>query len=269
MSNLEYGGYEVEAAEQEDEDLSKSGSSNFMKLNVGDNVVRILPPPVGRKSPFFTAFQHFLDLPGYDGPIVFNCPRMMARQFCPACAKSDKLRSSPSKQDQDAARDFWSSRRIYVNVIDRADEDAGPKILAIGKTIHEALVAIRKSDPDEGDFTHPETGFDINIQRQGTGKNDTKYKVVAARRSTALGDLDWINQQADLRAKLAVPSLDEIKAMFTKEEPQQMGSNVVGDAEALPAGGRARGRSAQDDVEAHGSSYRGRSRDFDDDDIPF
>lgn len=262
MGNLEYGGYDFDAAEQEDDDLSKAGSSGYLKLEVGDNYVRILPPPVGRKSPFFTAFQHFLELPGYPSPIIFNCPRMMARQFCPACAKSDKLRASQSKKDQDAARDFWAARRIFVNVIDRNDEDAGPKILGIGKTVHEALVKIRKDDPEEGDFTHPETGFDINIQRRGTGLKDTKYKVIPARRSTPLGNLDWISQQSDLTAKLEVPTLDDIKSMFAKDtSEQQIGGNVVADSTALPSRGR---RSAQDDVEAHASNYHDA-----DDDIPF
>jgi hypothetical protein len=257
----------LDAAEQEDEDLAKSGgSSNYMKLEVGDNYVRVLPPPIGRKTPFFTAFQHFIDLPGYDSPIVFNCPRMMAREYCPACAKSDKLRASQNKKDQDAARNFWSSRRVFVNVIDRSDEEAGPKVLGIGKTIHEALVKIRKDDPDEGDFTHPEDGFDINIQRKGTTKNDTKYKVIPARRSTPLGDKDWINQQADLNQKLAVPTLDDIKSMFARDDDSssKIGGNVVADSKALPS----RRRSAQDDIEAHASSYGGKD-EFDGDEIPF
>jgi len=248
MSNIvNYGTYEIDAADQEHEDLSRSGGQ-FMRLEVGRNVVRFLPPPAGRSTPFVTTFQHFLNLPGVPDAIVFNCPRLMIRRPCPACAKGDKLKASGNPRDQEAARDFWASRRVFACVIDRQDEDAGVKILGFGKMIHEALVAIRRDEDAGGDFTHPVDGFDIVIERTGSGKNDTRYTVRAARSSSPLGNDEWIDQQPNLRHLAKVPTLDEIRAMV------QGGDDGAGG-----------GATAQDDVE---SVHDVGSFD-DDDDIPF
>lgn len=242
---VNYGGYSLDTANEEHEDLSRAGGGQFMKLEVGRNVVRFLPPPVGRKSPFVTTYQHFMDLPGREGPVVFNCPRMMERRPCPACAKGDRLRATGNPKDAEAARDFWASRRVFAAVIDRNDEDSGPKVLGFGKTVHEALVAIRRDDDAGGDFTHPVDGFDIIIERTGTGKNDTRYKVFPARKSSHLGDRaeEWIAQQPDLRQLARVPSLEEIKAQVLGSQEDDSTST---------------GRNAQADVEQ-----------MSDDDIPF
>jgi len=235
-----YGSYELDAADEEHEDLSRGGGT-YMKLEVGRNVVRFLPPPMGRATPFVTVFQHFLNLPGLPDPVIFNCPRLMAKRPCPACAKGEKLKSTGNPKDADAARDFWASRRVFSCVIDRAEEDSGPKILGFGKMIHEALVAIRRDEDAGGDFTNPENGFDIIIERSGTGKTDTRYTVRPARKSSPLGNLEWVQMQPDLRHLAKVPSMDEIKAM------------VSGGGNEPPAA------TAQDDLEGV----------VDDDDIPF
>lgn len=236
---VNYGAYEVEAADAEHEDLSRGGG-NFMKLDTGRNVVRFLPPPAGRNTPFVTVFQHFLNLPGFAEPIIFNCPRLMARKGCPACQKGEKLKSTGNQKDADAARDFWASRRVFANVIDRNDEDAGPKILGFGKLIHEALVAIRRDEDAGGDFTDPVDGFDIVIERTGTTKTDTRYTVRPARKSSELGNLEWIETQPDLRYLAKVPTLEEIKAMVSPQDDPapskptaQDDLNVVADVEPL------------------------------------
>lgn len=236
---VNYGSYDLDAANEEHDDLSRAGGGQFMKLEVGRNVVRLLPPPVGRRSPFVTTYQHFLDIPGRDGPVVFNCPRMMERRPCPACAKGDRLRATGNQKDAEAARDFWASRRVFANVIDRSDEDAGPKVLGFGKTVHEALVAIRRDEDAGGDFTHPIDGFDIIIERVGTGKMDTRYKVFPARRSSSIGDKaeEWIAVQPDLRALARVPTLDEIKAQVRGDSGEvSTGVTAQSDVERLAGG---------------------------------
>jgi hypothetical protein len=247
---VEYGAYTPEAAEEEHDALGKASGGQFMKLEVGRNVIRILPPPPGRNTPFVTTYQHFINLPGRE-PIVFNCPRMMERRQCPACMKADKLRSSANSMDQDAARDFWASRRVFCAVIDRADQDAGPKVLGFGKTVHEALVAIRRDEDAGGDFTDPAHGFDIIVERVGTGKMDTRYKVMPARKSSPLGKHEWITAQPNLRALAGVPSWEEIVGMVKggsddgedsdgggRTAQDDVARDVVGDADGTPAGGR-------------------------------
>lgn len=234
QSIVNYGSYDIDAAHSEFEDLNRGGG-NYMRLEVGRNVVRFLPPPMGRNSPFVTTFQHFISLPGVPEPIIFNCPRLMSRQPCPACAKGDKLKATGNPVDADAARDFWASRRVFANVVDRNDEDAGPKILGFGKMIHEALVTLRRDEDTGGDFTHPVDGFDIIIERSGSGKRDTRYAVRPARKTTELENYEWITTQPDLKHLAKVPTTDELRNMLTgvkaqAPEPTPPPPQVVGDA---------------------------------------
>lgn len=253
-SNLgEYGSFDLEAAENELDDLNRS-QSQFLKLAVGNNVVRLLPPPLGRNTPFVVVWQHFIKLPGATAPVVFNCPRMMARKTCPACAKAEKLGNSRNSADRDAAREFWATKRIFASVIDRTDEEAGPKILGFGKSIYEALLALRTDSTAGGDYTNPLKGFDINIKRTGTGL-ETRYDVLSARRNSALGDMEWIGMAPDLRELARVPTADEIR---------EMGRRAKGGEDETP---RLPEKTVQDELESLDDWSSG--GDSDDDEIPF
>jgi len=214
-SMMDYGKWEVETAQGERDDLARS-TSKFLKLVVGPNRVRFLPPQVGKRSPFVTVFQHFMRLKEQERPFVFNCPRMMAKSPCPACIKSDRLRATGNAKDAAAASDMWPGRRVFANVIARAQESDGPIIFGFGKLIHEALLALRTNEDVGGDFTHPHEGLDIVIERTGTGKIDTKYRVYPVRRSTPLGNMEWISMQADLTLLAYVPTMAEIMESIKK-----------------------------------------------------
>ena len=64
--------------------------------------------------------------------------------------------------------------KYYANVLDRKSGKAmiwgfTPKTLGI--------LLSYCSDPDYGDISHPEEGYDVVIERTGTGRNDTKYQI--------------------------------------------------------------------------------------------
>jgi hypothetical protein len=128
------------------------------------------------------------------------------------------------------------------------------QVFGFGKMIHEALVKIRSDEDAGGDFCNPDTGFDIIIDRKGTGKNDTEYTVMAARKQSKLGDYSWIEQQQDLERFAKVPADAEI---MQKLRPGSAPASGGG----LPAGTKAeksvnaapKGRTAMDDVEEGGA----------------
>ncbi len=245
MPNLvKYGSYDLEEAQKEKEAL-EAGGADFMKLKVGRNVVRILPPAVGQRTPFKVVYQHFIDLPGKK--LVFVCPRFEAKRACPVCQKADQLKGSSAKADQDAASDFFARRRVYCNAIDRGEPDKGPQVLAFGKTVHEQLVALRADEDAGGDFCNPEEGFDIIIERSGTGKNDTKYVVRPARSTSALHPnaavmQEWIDTQKNLNLLAKPPSPEELETMLR-------GGEDAPEEEERPKGRPVgRKRSAEDDA---------------------
>lgn len=224
-TNLQkWGTYTEDAATEEQEVLAKEGSgTDYLKLEPGKNVVRIMPPAAGRTSPFQIVYQHYIELP--DGKKwSFTCPRLMAKKRCPACQMSDQLRKTGNPADAEQARSLQAKRRVFANAIDRKDEDAGPKVLAFGKTIHEALVKLRRDEDVGGDYTHPTDGFDVVIDREGTGQFDTKYSVNMARKSRPLTeDPDemeaWRVGMHDLNRFALVPTEEEIMARLRGEDP--------------------------------------------------
>lgn len=230
MSNLvKYGSYELEEADREESDNQNTGAE-FIKLEVGRNIVRILPPPLGKKSPFRVVWTHYFTPPGSQTSVSFACPAREAQKPCPMCDTADRLKSSGNPADHERAKAFFARRRVYANAINRNSPEAGVQILGFGKGIHDDLIALRKNPDWGGDFTHPETGFDIVIERKGTTKNDTEYKVYPKKQSP-LGNLEWLENQPDLDKLSKVLTPEQIKAKVSGQ------SEVSGSAGGQPASG--------------------------------
>lgn len=223
MGNLQnYGGFDLDVFDEDTKEIEKSSkSSEYMKLEDGDNVVRFLPPPKnapwakrpdGSLSPFKVVHEHFCEVPGLKHKIRFVCPRMHGGGACPACEEADALIRTGNPFDRDKAKELYPTARTYANVIDRNDEGRGPKVLAMSKTIREGLARVRKRF---GDFTNPTSeGFDIIIER--TDKNNKiEYAVEGDRQGSELGDESWLEMQFNLDTYARVQTLDEIKDLLS------------------------------------------------------
>ena len=227
MANLQkYGTYSLETAAEEKEELA-AGQSEYMKLKVGRNIVRFLPPLKGNK-PFVTVHQHFINVPGSDRPVVFNCPRLAKVGPCPACERIDQLLASRDSTAEKLAKSYKANRRSFANVIDRAEVERGPKILAFTKSVHNDLVDIRSDEDGGGNFVDPVKGFDIIISREGTTKMDTRYKAVASRKSSQLENMEWIEAQHDLSKQAEILSYEEIRDKLQAASSNKNASNGNG-----------------------------------------
>ena len=249
-SLVQFGDFSIEEAEREMMEMEKlSGNSDYMKLVVGRNIVRLLPPKdTSGHSPFQIVMEHFLRLPGAQRPLVFACPTVTAKTKCPACEHAARLRASGNPADRELAYDMSAKFRVYCNVINRKEPEKGPQILPIGKMIYEQLLTIRKDEDAGGNYSDPLNGFDIIIERKGTGKNDTEYAVHGSRKQSPLHPdssqaEEWIATQADLARFARSRSYEELLASIRKE-----GGMVGGSAQqAAPA--RPATRTAQADLD--------------------
>ncbi len=247
---LKYNDYDVEAAQAE-LDESEQGGANFFKVKAGKNYMRILPPPAGQRSPFRVTYQHYLNMPGAQGKTQsVICARLEAKQACLVCQKVDELRASQAKADQDAASDLFARRRVFCNVIDRNDEEHGPKIYAFGKTVHEQLLALRTDSKGGGNYVDPIDGFDIIIERKGTGKNDTEYTVRGDRNSSPLGPADdvmqeWIDTQHNLNLLAKLPESDKVAGYLGGGDDEEAEAPAPARRGAPAARGAARGGAPQ------------------------
>jgi hypothetical protein len=219
-SLVKYGSFDLDTLEKQDAQVAATTTvgADFMKMQPGKNRVRFLPSATPGESPLLIVNEHFVDTP--DGQRVrFACPRLMDKEPCPACQEADRLKRTGNPIERDKAWNFYPKLRVYANVIDR-DNPGSPRILAFGKMIWDGLKRIRKDKDEGGDFTNPlGDGFDIVITREGTGKNDTKYSVSAARSDSALtnnpDEIDeLIESQWDLSKYSRTPTLEEAMDMM-------------------------------------------------------
>ena len=282
---VQYGEY----TEAEATAVAETGArNNFFKMEAGKSRIRVLPPLLGKVA-LKVVSQHFVDVPGATRPIVFACPRILSqgKQRCIVCEKAQKLERSGSPADRDRANDLFPRRRVFANIIDRSRPDDGPLVYEFGKTVHEALAGLRNDQDAGGDFTNPYKGFDVIIERKGTGRMDTKYTVRAARQSTVLSEdseqmNDWIKNQADLDTQARLLSDDDIRRRLSEAAGQQPEpSDADEDAPSKPqpqpqrSGGRvfdAGGRAKALGEPSNGRVLEAGAKDYaraDDDDIPF
>lgn len=245
MANLlKFGDYTPEAAEQEAKQL---GGNDFLKLEVGKTRLRVMPPPPGENSPMRVVPQHAVEVPDQQYPIRFQCPG----KGCPACAEAQRLSRTGNPKDRERAYQMGVRQRVFCLAISRKEEERGPLVWEFGKKIHEQLKKLRLNDDAGGNFSHPYEGFDVIVEREGTGKNDTTYTLFPARQSTPLHAdeeqmVEWCDNRPDLDRYTRLMSIDEVKKLLGAEDDEG--------AEEAPrkqlAGKKAKTRTAEDDIDA-------------------
>ncbi len=196
------------------------GNSNFFSFKDGRNVIRFLPGLNGNKA-FVLFFKHFVTGgPGgkmYGGP----CALKMAKLPCVVCATAAKL-SRGSDADRKMAEDLNARSRVVANVIDRAAPDAGVQVAEFGSSIYNAVKDIKRSLGD--DPTHPTEGFDLIIEKSGSGMK-TEYKVVPMRASSPIHQdaaqmTEWMNEAPDLAQQVVL--------LPEHEQAAKLGDTIIG-----------------------------------------
>ena len=264
-SLVKYGSYSEDAAKEAKKTIDSAGSGDFIKIKEGRTKLRILPPPAGKESPFVEVWKHYVRFG--DELIVMVCPRLTDKQGdrCVICDEVKELRASGKPSDRNKGYDMRAQLKAMANVVDRKNPEKGIQVWELTQGQYDELVAIRTDPDDPCDFTHPLKGYDIHIDRVGTSKEDTKYSVDIARRSSPLAadedgedgyDYDtmneWIEDQSDLVSYKSLPSDKDLQSALEGERPG--GGEESG-------GRRKRLKSGDDDGGSRGGSRRQRRRE--------
>lgn len=252
---IQFGEYTPEAADEESKQVG--GPSSFIKLEVGKNRLRVLPPPPGQNTPFKIVKQHAIEVPGEQYPIRFEC----LGGKCPACLEEQRLSRTGNPRDRERSFQLRSKPRVFAAAIDRRSPSDGPKVWEFGKKIHEQLTKLLKNEDAGGNFTHPYNGFDVVVERDGTGM-DTTYTVFPARQSTPLNEDEelaatWCENRPDLDKYARLMSIEDVKLLLAGEAPDRGGRGGHKQLGGRTGGGHAptakavapKRRSAQDDLD--------------------
>lgn len=175
------------------------GGSGYLAVKEGTTVIRILPG-VGDMNFFYQEVGVHV-FPGKDGKRVY-CPRFISQGEldCPICEVVDQLYKAGDASSKALAKQLSVGRKYWMNVVNRDDKDPTVKIWTAGVKVFQQLMS-RINDPDYGDVTDEEDGFDLKLSREGTGL-ETSYDLVPRTKPSVLGTEEevekWLGMAKDL-----------------------------------------------------------------------
>jgi len=204
--------------EQVKENQNRGGGNiSFWQPKDGRNVIRLLPAKAGQE--FYAEAKVRYNV-GPNNKMV-TVPLDSSKETCPIHYFVDQLYKSGDKDDEKLAKRMKASNRYYFNVIDRSIEEGkegyGEVLLfGCGTTIFTDILGIIV-DPDYGDVTDPEMGYDIIITKSGK-KLDTEYKTNARPKQTAIGIDNWEAKLNDLTIISTPKSVEKREDILMGEE---------------------------------------------------
>lgn len=219
MDELKKIGKELEAKTEKKE--SKFFKPNYLKLQDGDNIIRVLPPPEGM-SQFFLQYQVCNNI----GPRkrTITPPRQYGLPD-PFSDYLDSLKMKPDEASQNELKNCRAQKIYGVFVIDRNNLETGPQLWTARVRAFRELYGIFQ-DPDYGDVSDPKAGHDLTVNYTSQAKSSNGFaetKIRPKPHKTALGTAEEIAALTgeDLFKKFQVgkPSeLDWIQAVMSGTE---------------------------------------------------
>lgn len=166
---------------QEIKDRSAGGSVVFIKE--GTLRIRIKPFPEDEDWAVETSSFYL----GGDIKGVFS--RETIGEDCPIMEKYEELKNSKKPGDMEIAKRLSPRKKYLVAAVVYSDERGkeinekdSTKLVQLPTGIYTQLIDFFL-DPDVGDFTDPDEGYDLKIKRTGKGKQDTEYTLIPLPRS--------------------------------------------------------------------------------------
>ena len=150
----------------------------------GRNRIRVLPPTWPDADDWgFTLFVHYGVGPDEQS---YLCPKEMKNEECPVCQEVAQLVKAGETDD---AKKLRAKKRFAAWVVDRKDEGDGAQFWAMPFTVRqEAYAAAEDEDGDVYEFDHPDKGYDVLFQKEGS-RDRTRYTgVKLSRKSLPVSD---------------------------------------------------------------------------------
>jgi hypothetical protein len=192
------------------ERIKSQTGGDFWTPKAGRNLIRILPPWAEGKLFWRETAVHWNV--GPDSKMVV-CLKKELDKPCYICEAYARLQQSQDPRDQSAASEIRANTRVYLNIVDLDNVDKGVQVYTCGIKILQDLLAYF-ADPDWGDITHPETGYDIVIEREGSTRENTKYQVRARKNPTAIPNMDLLSNLKNLDSFVKTTSYEQMQAIY-------------------------------------------------------
>lgn len=195
-----------------DEDQSERGEgTSFYRPPIGRSYVRLLPPHEDAEGrAIIRGGTHWV------GQTVLCPTAFRAGSSCFFCDRVEELLAAGNEADAKEAASLRRRATFYANVIDPSDLDKGIMVWEFGRSIYDQILKYM-GDPDYGDISDPNEGYDLAVERQGAGMK-TRYHLRARKSASALGAdiLDMLEEPG------ALMDLSNVRKFLTPEEMMEL-----------------------------------------------
>lgn len=217
----------LEKKRQEIQERASSGTGNLIFIKPGTYRVRVLP--VGEDEEFAYEITHMYLGPEIKGVIS---PSSVGDD-CPMVDKYQELKAEGDSSNTAVLKALKGKSRFLLPVMvykdergKEVDEENSGKLMIITPGLYGQMIDFFL-DPDLGDFTDPDEGYDLKIKRTGSGMTDTEYSVSAMRPSKIPAkwdkptDLTGLVRSAILPFEEVEDKLAEYLVTAMDEEPEE------------------------------------------------
>ena len=187
-----------------------SSDSAFWKPEDGLHEIRVLPTSDG--DPFKEFFFHY-----NVGSQSVMCPKRNFGEACPICEFATKLFKSGEDDNVTAAKSLFVRQRFCSPILVRGSEKDGVKVWSYSKTVYEELLKM-VLDPDVGDITDLENGFDIKVDKgKANGARFSMMKIKPKAKSSPM-----CKGLASQECKDLLESIPDFSGLFTRMSSKEV-----------------------------------------------
>lgn len=158
----------------------KGTSSAFIFPKNGTTRVRILSAGPDNE-PAIEIVRFYVNGHSVFSPATFEEP-------CPFMEEYKRLKDSKDEDDKKLAKKMVPSRRYALACLifkdhkgQEMDYNGEPRLLMVPSSVYQDIIEYWLDEDEAGDMTDPKTGYDIKIERSGSGQFDTTYSVRACK----------------------------------------------------------------------------------------
>ncbi len=215
------------------ESANVGGGADFWNPPEGESRIRVMPPWDEQAEEFwFVTGTHFNVGPD-ERPVP--CPDLSGvADSCFLCRLVKRL--ARGDEDEAAEAEAMGARpRYLLNIVDLEKPQDGVQVWPAPKTIFRQLKKYWLNEEDYGDFTSFKEGFDIIIDKTGSGIN-TKYDSTPTRPKEFPSD-KLINHRSDTVGEMyeqlaneefELPNLAEVQGFQSDEEMERTYKGLSG-----------------------------------------
>lgn len=181
------------------------GRTRVVKPPAGTSSWWILPAMKGKGGdPIKTGvYVHFVKDPRNPSNIlaVGICPSKTRNEPCAVCPFLSTLRKTGNAADAELAKDMAAGENIICNAVQLSAQNPEVVILGLSQTVYKFMAQTLRDKVVGTDFTNPNTGRSIIIEKEGEGLK-TKYvpRLAANPIPGGLPNKKWLEQMFDLDA---------------------------------------------------------------------